>query len=66
MNDEVVDSLIKIAVRLGEEIAIAIARAIRGGDVSAVQELSKVLEEPEKIALLDAALEAAQTAKAHA
>ncbi len=67
MSPEVVAILIKTGISLGEQIALAIMHAIHGGDVSAVEELTKTgLEEPHRIALIDAALERSQAAKAGA
>lgn len=67
MTPDVVSILIRTAVTLGEEVAIAVMHAIHAGDVSTVEELTKTgLEEPHRIALIDAALERSQAAKAGA
>jgi len=67
LSPELIEILIRAAVTVGEDIVLAILHAIHGGDVSAVEELTKTgLEEPAKIAMIDAALERSQAAKAGA
>jgi len=64
LSPELVEILIHAAITISEEIALAILHAIHGGDVSAVEELTKTgLEEAHQIALIDAALERSQAAK---
>jgi len=63
----VVEILVKAVATIGEEIVLAIIAALKGGDVSAVEQLTKTgLEEAHQIALIDAALEISQAAKAGA
>jgi len=67
LSNDLVEVLIRAAVTVGEEVVLAILRAIHSGDVSAVEELTKTgLETADQIALVDAALERSQAAKAGA
>jgi hypothetical protein len=65
VDTEVVSILIRAVATIGEEVAIAILGAIKGGDVNTVEQLSKQLPDAEQIRLRDEALIASQRAKAH-
>ena len=63
---DVTEILIRATITLGVEVATAIYKAVKAGDVNTVQELAKTLPDEHQLALSDEALIRSQTAKAHA
>ncbi len=66
LTPELIEFLIRAAVTLGEEVAIAILHAMHANDVSAVEQLTAVLPDEQKILLAGAMNRAQQHAKAAA